>query len=125
MTNPIQIVTERAAIAVERETLTATISAVNAEQRTETWEITWRPQIVRGTHLGHENIGEVPIVWADTATPPAYARRSAANGSVSVRGDQVQVQAECRQVVEGTEVEVADVDDLEPGTYVLRYLGES
>lgn len=109
----ISIVKEHVAEQREAQSRRATVSAIDAWGTTTHYEIEWRPEIVRGVMLGHENIGEVPIVWLDV--PPVTAVKSAGTGIVYLKSWPVQVTGESEQVVEAVRVDTED--DLAPGTY--------
>ncbi len=78
---------------------TATLAAYDAWGARHEIDVEWRAEIVRGVALGHENIGEVPIVWVDH--PPVHLTRSVVDGGVDVRRDVVQVTFERQDIVEG------------------------
>jgi hypothetical protein len=104
---------ESVAEKLESEVKTATVSATDAWGTTTHYEVEWLPEVVRGVMLGHENVGEVPIVWLNE--PPVCAVKSNGTGIVYLTTPAVQVTGEGQQVVEGVRVDTED--ELQPGTY--------
>lgn len=116
--DPVTIIRETDVARVEAEPQRARVVGRDAWGTEHGWLVEWLPRHVRGTHLGHENIGQVPVVWAGVC--PVDAVPSNWHGGVVLRSLPVVVSCERQQVVEA--VRVDRTDDLEPGTY--RVLSE-
>ena len=113
-----KIIRESLGEAIERQPQTTVISEYDAWNHVHHFRITWMPEVVRDVALGHENIGQVPIVWDGEC--PVRAGHSRTTGGVVLKSDAVQVAFERCAVVEACRVD--SLDDLEPGAYFVEEL---